>query len=89
MFPWEKYSDLWLLIRITGSLYIFHSKMSELMIGLEAVRTFLDYSLFITKGGLDDHLDLDKLRRVLIRLQVVGLKVNASKSSFCPMENEY
>ena len=37
--------------------------------------------LFITKGILDDHLN--KLKRVFIRLQDTGLKVNACKLLFC------
>ena len=57
------------------------------MVALEFMRTYLDDLLCITKGSLDDHLD--KLRRVLIRLQDAGLKVNAPKSSFCAMETKY
>jgi hypothetical protein len=32
---------------------------------------------------------LDKLRKVLTRLQDAGLKVNADKSKFCAHETEY
>ena len=61
--------------------------MSELMIDLEFVRTYLDDILTITKLTLSDHLD--KLRKVLTRLREAGLKVNADKSKFCAHETEY
>ncbi len=72
---------------IAGSPDIFQAKMSELMESLEFVRTYLDDLLCISKGSLEDHLN--KLRRVLIRLQDAGLTVNARKSSFCAVETEY
>jgi hypothetical protein len=61
--------------------------MSELMIDLEFVRTYLDDLLTITKLTLSDHLD--KLRKVLTRLREAGFKVNADKSKFCAHETEY
>ena len=57
---------------IAGSPDIFQAKMSELMVALEFVRTYLDDLLCITKASLDDHLD--HLRLVLTRLREVGLK---------------
>ncbi len=85
--PWGKYSYLRLPMGVACSPDIFQAKMSELMGTLEFVRTYIDDLLCITKGNLDDHLN--KLRRVLIRLRDAGLKVNASKSSFCATETEY
>ena len=58
---------------------IFQSKMSDLMMALEYVRTYLDNLLIISKGNLIDHLF--KLMMVLIKLQMAGLKINAAKSS--------
>jgi hypothetical protein len=55
--------------------------MSELMGTLEFVETYIDDLLCITKGSLDDHLNL--LRRVFIRLQDAGLKVNAKIIILC------
>jgi hypothetical protein len=49
--------------------------MSELMVALEFVRTYLDDLLCITKASLDDYLD--HLRLVLTRLREEGLKINA------------
>ena len=62
---------------------VFKAKMSELMASLEFVRMYLDDLLCISKGNLDDHLK--KVRKVLIRLQNAGLKINACKSCFCAM----
>ena len=87
IFPWGKYSYKRLPMGVAGSPDIFQAKMSELMIDLEFVRTYLDDLLTITKSTLSDHLD--KLRKVLTRLREAGLKVNADKSKFCAHETEY
>ena len=87
IFPWGKYSFLQLPMGIAGSPDIFQAKMSELMVALECIRTYLDVLLCITKASLDDHLD--HLRLVLTRLQDVGLKINAPKSKFYATEREY
>ena len=87
IFPWGKYSYLWLPMGIAGSPDIFQAKMSKLMVALEFIRTYLDDLLCITKASLDNHLH--HLRLVLIRLQDVGLKINAPKSKFCATETEY
>ena len=86
IFPWGKYSYKRLLMGIAGSPDIFQAKMSELMIDLEFVRTYLDDLLTITKSNLSDHLD--KLRKVFTRLREAGLKINADKSKFCSHETE-
>jgi hypothetical protein len=72
---WRKYSYLRLPIGVACSPNIFQAKMSELMVTLEFVQTYIDDLLCITKGSLDDHLN--KLKRVFIRLQDARLKVNA------------
>jgi hypothetical protein len=64
---------------IAGSPDIFQSKMSELMLALEFVRTYIDDLLAITKASLEDHLE--KLRMVLTRLQEAGLRINTDKST--------
>ena len=43
--------------------------------------------LCLTNGSFEDHLD--KLRLILERLKEAGLKVNASKSTFCTNKIEY
>jgi hypothetical protein len=65
-FPWGTYSYLRLPMGIAGSQDIFQAKMSELMIALEFLRTYLDDLLCITKASLDNHLD--HLRLVLSML---------------------
>jgi ribosome-interacting GTPase 1 len=66
---------------------IFQEKMSELMEGLDFVRTYIDDLLVITKESFDDHLE--KLDLVLQRLEDTGLKVNGNKSFFACTELEY
>jgi hypothetical protein len=85
--PWGKYEYLRLPMGLCNSPDIFQEKMSELMAGLEFARAYLDDLLTITKGDFEDHLD--HLEQVLTRLSEAGLKINASKSSFCQSELEY
>jgi Reverse transcriptase (RNA-dependent DNA polymerase) len=66
---------------------IFQEKMSELMIDLEYVRTYLDDILAISSGTREDHLE--KLEEVLNRLEQAGLEVNARKSFFGQTVLEY
>ena len=66
IFPWGKYSYLRLPMGIAGSPDIFQGKMSERMMALEYVNTYLDDLLVISKSGLIDHLK--KLRVVLLKL---------------------
>jgi hypothetical protein len=54
IFPWGKYSYKRLLMGVAGSPDIFQAKMSELMVDLEFVRTYLDDILPITKSSLSD-----------------------------------
>ena len=87
VFPWGKYSYKRLPMGIAGSPDIFQEKMSDLMVNLEYVRTYLDDLLIISRDSLEDHLE--KLRCVLLRMQDAGLKINAAKSKFCALETEY
>ena len=72
---------------IAGSPDNFQGKMTELMMALEYVNTYLDDLLVISKSTLQDHLK--KLRVVLIKLREARLKINANKSKFCALETEY
>ncbi len=47
----------------------------------------MDDLSIITRGVLDEHLQ--KMETVITRLCDVGLKVNATKSSFCAHKMEY
>ena len=85
--PWGKYEYLRLPMGLCNSPDIFQEKMSELMTGLEFVRAYLDDLLIISKGSFKEHLD--HLEQVLTRLQTAGLKINATKSTFCSSELKY
>ena len=51
--PWGRYDYLSLPMGLCNSLNIFQEKMSELMVGLEFARAYLDDLLLISKGDLD------------------------------------
>jgi hypothetical protein len=61
--------------------------MSELTVGLEFARAYLDDLLVLSKHTFDEHLKHIEL--VLHRLLEAGLKINSSKSYFCKDEVEY
>ena len=85
--PFGKYEYQRLPMGLCNSPDIFQEKMSELMEGLNFVRTYIDDLLCLTKGSFEDHLE--KLERVFSRLQKAGLKINAKKSFFARSELEY
>ena len=66
---------------------IFQDKMSELFIGLDTVRVYIDDLLHVTKGSWTEHLSI--LEEMFTRLQKAGLKVNASKSCFVAHKFDY
>ena len=66
---------------------IFQEKVSELMMGLDFVRAYLDDVLTITSSTFTDHLE--KLELVLQRIYKAGLKVHARKSFFVRGKLEY
>ena len=61
--------------------------MSELFIGLETVRVYIDELLHVTKGSWTEHLTF--LEEMFTRLQKSGVKVNASKSCFGAHKFDY
>ena len=85
--PWGKYEYNALPMGLCSSCDIFQEKMSELMQGLEFVRTYIDDLLCITTSTFQDHLE--KLDKVLERIQTAGLKINPRKSFFAQPELEY
>jgi transposase InsO family protein len=85
--PFGKYEYQRLPMGLCNSPDIFQEKMSELMQGLEFVRTYIDDLLCLTKGTFEDHLE--KIELVFKRLQAAGLRVNATKSFFARPELEY
>ena len=85
--PWGKYEYNVLPMGLCSSCDIFQEKMSELMQGLNFVRTYIDDLLCITASTFDDHLA--KLDKVLERIQQAGLTVNCKTSFFAQPELEY
>ena len=59
---------------------IFQEKMSELFVGLETVRVYINDLFHVTKGSWIEHLTV--LEEIFNRLQKAGLKVNTRKSWF-------
>jgi hypothetical protein len=76
--PFGKFEYQRLPMGLCNSPDIFQEKMSDLMQGLEFVRTYLDDLLCLTCGTFEYHLN--KMEEILIRLRGAGLKVNAKKS---------
>ena len=65
---------------LCSSCDIFQEKISDLMQGLEFVRTYIDDVLYITALTFEDHLE--NLDKVLKRIQTAGLKINPRKYFF-------
>jgi hypothetical protein len=61
--------------------------MGTLFKDLEYVRAYIDDLLILSSSTFEDHLD--KLGKVLQRLQEKGLRINAPKSTFATDEIEY
>ena len=87
IFPWGKYSYQRLPMGASNAPDIFQAKMGSLFQDLEYVRAYIDDLLILSKGTFEDHLD--KLDKVLRRLQDKRLRINAPKSTFATDEIEY
>ena len=87
VFPFGKYEYQKLPMGLCNSPDFFQEKMSDLMTGLEFVRTYLDDVAVLSSGTWTDHVQ--KVDRCLQRLKDAGLKINAAKSFFGLGEFEY
>ena len=87
IFPWGKYSYQRLPMGASNAPDVFQAKMGTLFQDLEYVRTYIDDLLILSSSTFEDHLD--KLCKVLHRLQEKGLRINAPKSTFATDEIEY
>jgi hypothetical protein len=85
--PFGKYEYQRLPMGLCNSPDIFQEKISELMLGLDFVRAYIDDILILTHDDWNDHLN--KLTLVFERIQSAGLKINAIKSSFGKNAVEY
>ena len=59
---------------------IFQGNMSEIFVGIETVRVYINDLLHVTKVSWTGNLTV--LKEIFTRLQKAGLKVNAGKSCF-------
>ena len=84
---WGKYEYQRLPMGLCNSPDIFQEKMSELFVGLDTVRVYIDDLLYATKGSWAEHISI--LEEMSTRLQKDGLKVNASKSCFGAHKFDY
>ena len=66
---------------------IFQENMSELFVGIDTVRVYIDDLLHVTKGSWTEHLTV--LEEMFTRLHKSGIKVNASKSCFGAHKFDY
>ena len=78
--PWGKYEYTSLPMGLSNSPDVFQEKMNELFHGMEQVRAYINDLLVITKGSLEDHLEI--LEALLVKLRDAGFKVNDEKSFF-------
>jgi len=84
---WGKYEYNNLSMGLCLICDIFQEKMFELMIGLEFFKTYIDNLLCITASIYNDHLE--KLEKILKRIQQTCLKINPKKLFFAQLELEY
>ena len=84
---WVKYEYQRLSMGLCNSPDIFQENMSELFVGLEKVRVYIDDLLHVTKGSCTEHLAV--LKEMFTRLQKDGINVNASKSCFGAHKFDY
>ena len=59
---------------------IFPENISELFIGLDTVRVYINELLHVRKGSWTEHLTVPE--EMFARLQKAGIKVNIRKSCF-------
>ena len=85
--PWGKYEYQKLPMGLCNSPDIFQAKMNGSFNGLEYVRAHIDNLLIISNGNFEDQLN--KVKTVLKKLKVAGIKVNAEKSFFARDKLEY
>ena len=66
---------------------ISQENMSELSVGLDTVRVYINDLLYITKGYWTDRITV--LKEMSAHLNKSGLKVNSKKSCFCSHKFDY
>ena len=84
---WGKYNYQQLPIGLCNSTDIFQENMSEIFVGLDTVRVYINEILPVTKGSWTGHLTV--LEEIFARLQKAGLKANVGKSCFDAHKFDY
>ena len=84
---WGKYEYQRPPMGLCNSPDIFQEKMSELFVGIDTVRVYIDDLLHVTKGSWAEHLTF--LEEMFTRLQKAGLKANSIKSCFGAHKFDY
>jgi Reverse transcriptase (RNA-dependent DNA polymerase) len=85
--PWGKYRYMQLPMRVNVAPDIFRSIMMEILGDLELVRVYMDDILIVSNGTFNDHMQ--KLEKVLKRLEDKGFRANVRKCYFAKGELEY
>ena len=84
---WGKHKYQQLPMDMWNSPDIFQEKMSDLFVGLDTVRVYIDELLHVTQVFWKEYITV--LKEMFTRLQKAGLKVNASKSCFGAHKFDY
>ena len=79
---WGKYEYQRLTVGMCNSPDIFQEKMSDIFVGLDTVRVYIDGLLHITKGSWTEHLTF--LEEMFTQIQKAGLKFNARNYALGP-----
>ena len=77
---WGKYEYFKLPMGLCNSPDIFQEKMNKFFARFDYVRAYINDLLEITKGSFKEHLKY--LNRVLEKLEMADLKINATKLCF-------
>jgi hypothetical protein len=85
--PRGKHSYLRLSKGIAIAHVIFLSKISQLMVGFDFVKTYLDDVLVATKGSYSEYSQ--NLEQVLVKQYKANLRINDEKCTFATQEFEY
>ena len=84
---WGNYEYQQIPMGLCNSPDIFQENMSELFVGLDTVRVYIDDLLHVTKGSWTGYITI--LEEMSTRLQKDGLKVKAIKSCFGTHKFDY
>jgi putative transposase len=85
--PWGKYQYRRLAMGIKNSPDIFQSIMNDIFHDLDYVQCYIDDILITSQSNFEDHLE--KLQKVLSRLEQTGFRANLRKCAIAQHELEY